>query len=277
MSNKKAIVTLAIGKRFSRMVKRYCAKNWQEYADKYDYDVIFIEDPLDLSERGLSRSPAWQKCLILSQDWSKKYDRIVWIDTDILLNPNAPDVTDGVPVDKIGAVDEYFYPNKDMYFTALDRMYKYWEKLGYNPVINPTSKEYYKSFGLDCDIEHIVQTGVMVLSPKYHREIFEHVYYNYEEKGLNYEMRPLSYEILKNNLVHWLDTRFNVLLPFNKALYYPFLLNEKKTLPFYSRNKTKKLILESIFINSYFLHFTGAVKEMKLLDWKNTSFNNFIT
>ncbi len=42
--------------------------------------------------------------------------------------------------------------------------------------------------------EEVVQTGVMVFTPKQHREVLEYVYYNYEEKGLNYEMRPLSKE-----------------------------------------------------------------------------------
>jgi len=269
MSNKKAIVTLAIGKRFTRMVNKICLKNWQLYADKHGYDLIICETPLDNSELGKSRCAAWQKCLVLSQEWSKKYERIVWMDTDIIINPNAPDICEGVPDEKIGGINEFASPSREEYNTALSRMYEHWNNLGYSPVINYGAKAYYKSFGIECELEDVVQTGVMVFNPELHREVLEHVYYNYEEKGLNYEMRPLSYEILNNNLIHWIDNRFNVLLQFQKALYYTFLLelNTKKP-SFLCKKEITKLCNEAVFSNSYFLHFTGKTEEMKLLDWQ---------
>lgn len=266
---KKAIVTLAVGKRFARMVRNYCHTNWKMYAEKYGYDLIIIKELLDKTEFGQSRCAAWQKCLVLSQDWSHKYDRIVWTDTDIIINPNSPNICNGVPEDKIGAVDEFSFPTKQEYNIALSRMYKHWENLDYNPTINFGAKAYYKNFGIECDFEEVVQTGVMVFNPKNHREVMEHVYYNYEEKGLNYEMRPLSYEIIKNNYHHWIDHRFNMHIQFLKALYYPFLLELGIQKPSgFCKKEIKKLCVDSMFANSYFLHFTGATEEMKLLDWE---------
>lgn len=266
---KKALVTLAVGKRFARMVKEFCHTNWKMYAEKYNYDLIIIEDLLDNTEFGKSRCAAWQKCLVLSQEWSQKYDKIVWLDTDIIINPNSPDICEGVPNDKIGAVDEFSFPTKADYNTALSRMYKHWDNLGYNPSINFSAQAYYKNFGIDCNFEEVVQTGVMVFNPKIHKEVMEHVYYNYEEKGLNYEMRPLSYEIIKNNYHHWIDHRFNMHIQFLKALYYPFLLQLDISKPsVLCKREIKKLCIESMFANSYFLHFTGATEEMKILNWK---------
>ncbi len=264
--NKKAIVTIAVGKRFERMVRDYCLTNWKLYADKHGYDLIIIDKPLDEED---DRCVAWQKCLVCSQDWSQKYDRIVWIDTDIVINPNSPDIIDGVPEDKIGAVDEFSFPTRQEYDIALSRMYQHWENLGYNPTINYGAKTYYKNFGIECDFEEVVQTGVMVFNPKVHREVLEHVYYNYEEKGLNYEMRPLSYEILNNNFEFWLDKRFNMHIQFLKALYYPYLLElDYKKPSFFCKDEVLKLNIEAMFANSYFLHFTGVTNEMKLLNWK---------
>ena len=54
-----------------------------------------------------------------------------------------------------------------------------------------------RSMELPSGQAHIVQTGVMVLSPKHHREVLEHAYHAYEDRGFNYEMRPLSHEILR--------------------------------------------------------------------------------
>lgn len=269
MKNKKAIATLAVGKRFSKMVEKTCKKNWKLYAEKYGYDLIICEELWDNSDFGKSRCAAWQKCLALSQDWSKNYEKIVWLDTDIIIHPNAPDICADVPEDKIAAINEFASPSREQYNLALSRMYEHWKNLGYNPVINYGAKAYYKSFGIECGFEDVVQTGVMVFNPYLHKEVLEHVYYNYKEKGLNYEMRPLSYEILKNNLIHWIDYRFNMLLQFQKALHYPFLLelNVEKP-PFYCHKKVTKLCIDAVFSNSFFLHFTGKTEEMKFLDWE---------
>lgn len=267
--NKKAIVTLAVGKRFSRMVNNFCRENWKFYAEKYGYDLIICEELWDNSDFGKSRCAAWQKCLVLSQDWSQKYDRIVWVDTDIIINPNSPDITENIPEEKIGAVDEFSFPTKEKYQLALSRMYKHWENLGFNPTINYSAPEYYKNFGIECNFNEVVQTGVLLLNPKIHKEVLEHVYYNYEEKGLNYEMRPLSYEILNNNFQYWLNKRFNMHIQFLKALYYPYLLELDIQRPsFLNKKEILKLNIETIFANSYFMHFTGATHEMKLLNWK---------
>jgi len=269
MKNNKAIVSLAVGKRFSRMVEQLCRKNWKLYAEKHGYDLIICQELWDNSEFGKSRCAAWQKCLVLSQEWSKNYNKIVWIDTDIIINPNAPDICENIPDDKIGAVNEFSHPSRKLYNLALSRMYEHWTNLKYNPVINYGAKAYYKSYGIECDFEDVVQTGVMVFNPHLHKEVLENVYYNYEEKGLNYEMRPLSYEILKNNLEYWINGKFNTLLQFQKALYYPFLLELDTPKPsFLCKNEIKKLCIDAVFKNSYFLHFTGAPQEMSLLEWE---------
>src|ERR1035437_3334002 len=73
MNRTKAIVTLAIGDRYLRHWKHTCEANWRAYAARHDFDVICIDKPLDDSERARKRSPAWQKCLVLSQEFSQRY------------------------------------------------------------------------------------------------------------------------------------------------------------------------------------------------------------
>ncbi len=68
MKQSKALVTLAIGEKYLHHWKNFAQNNWQKYADKHGYDLICIDTPLDTSERAQARSPAWQKCLILSQE-----------------------------------------------------------------------------------------------------------------------------------------------------------------------------------------------------------------
>jgi hypothetical protein len=293
MNNSKAIVTLAVGKKYLDQWRRLCQSNWQKYADQHGYDLICIDTPLDNSERAQKRSPAWQKCLVLSQGFSQKYERIVWIDSDILINcENAPCITAGVPVDEVGAVNEWATPSPDLYALSIARRNEYFKLSEIDYIDDITIEKFYKNCGLSPKIDGTVQTGVMVLSPKYHRHILEKVYYEYEDKGAskwNYEMRPLSWELLEARCVHWIDYRFNLTWLDYISLHYPFLLKPSPKLTRKMQSKLHRLSLHLgisfqnelrracanvAFMNSFFLHFAGSSADQVLVDTTTTSWRN---
>lgn len=278
---RKALVTLAIGKKYIRRFSKSCRHLWKDYAEKNNFDLIVITEALDNSPKAQSRSPAWQKCLILSNPDIQRYDRVVWVDSDILINPGSPDICKNVPIDKVGAVDSYATPNREDYRLVLERLYEHWSRNGI-PFINElTATDFHRNFGLDEEFESVVQTGVIVLSPKYHRELLESVYHNYEDKGpayWNYEMRPLSYEILKNKCEFWLPPKFNMPWPLLKGFHYPFLMSRnnlfKKVLYKVGVPPKASLITKcatTAFLNNYFLHFCGSSGEMKYVNTQITS------
>lgn len=296
MKNSKAIVTLVIGKRYLNKWKKLAHYNWQKYADKYGYDLIFIDTPLDNSERAQKRSPAWQKCLILSQDFSQQYERIVWIDSDILINlAFAPCIVQNVPIDKVGATDEWSSPTPQLYSQTLERKYEYYKYAGLDIVHDNTAKKFYSNYGLPPKFDKTVQTGVMVLSPHHHRQILEKVYFEYEDKGVpewNYEMRPLSWELLETDSIHWIDYRFNLIWFDYLCLHYPFALEksryplirkiERKVQSLSSdfgippRSSLRKLCANTAFTNSFFLHFAGCSSDMILVDTQSASWRNLM-
>ena len=297
---KKAIVTLAIGKPYEAMFEKNCQSLWSLYAKKHNFDLIVITDPLDRTPRAQSRTPAWQKCLIFSDPRVQHYDQVVWIDTDILINPNSPDVTVGVPIEKIGVVDEAATPSKDDLKLYLERFHDYFhsdatkasadpgeapsqamvEYLNY--AFNPSA--YYNDFGLAGEFESIVQTGVMVLSRRYHQELLEHVYYDYEDKGpeWNYEQRPLGYEILTQKKEFWMPTKFNMTWVILKALMYPFLDSKstvsERILKKLGRDSRSALIsqcMTATFLNNYFLHYAGGKgSDMQYVDTSGMTFSS---
>ncbi len=219
MSARKALVTIAIGDKFQREWTTLCRNNWQAYADKHNYDLISITSTLDSSERGQNRNPSWQKCLILSQDWSSQYDRIVWLDADILINTaSAPCVAAEVPLEKVGGTDYFDAPVPAYARLTLARKYDYWGDMA---VQNDTPQKYYRTNHIETDLDKVIQCGVLVFSPKHHRELLEHVYHNYEQY-VAYEGRALSYEINKGGYAHWIDERFNAIWMNYKTLFYPF-------------------------------------------------------
>jgi hypothetical protein len=241
VSASQAIVTLAVGHEYAERWHRLCERNWRRYAERHGYDLICIEEPLDHSERARGRSPSWQKLLVLGQPFAEDYERIVWIDADILFGYEAPSVADGVPPELVGAVDEHDLP------TPALRHALYPEGLA----------EYYAAVGLSASFEQIVQTGLMVLCPQHHRELFEHVYTSYEDPGpgLYYEMRPLSWELLRNDRVWWLDARFNRLWDIYRAHQYPFLFDH----PGHPRAADA---VEQALREAYCLHFAGINADM---------------
>jgi hypothetical protein len=251
---KKAIVTIAVGERYFKMFHCICQNNWMEYCDRFGYDLIVIEDKMDTSDRANSRSVAWQKLLILSQDWSSEYDRIVWVDVDVIMNSKyAYDICDGVPIEKVGAVDSYSIPTREIHRIALSRLYDRWRSSSTPFIDNLLPNQYYTNRGINGGhLNSVVQTGVMVCSPIHHRDIFENVYYGYEDEHgaeWNYEMPALSFELLQADLVHWISPRFNFTVGDIEAAFY---------------QSSRESHLKDIYDLSIFMHFAGCAHKMPL-------------
>ena len=251
-----AIVTLAIGADYADRFERHCRASWTAYAQRHGFDLVVITDPLDTSERGKSRSPAWQKCLILGAPQVASYDRVVWVDSDICINPDAPSVTAGVPIERIGATDEHCFPSPEARQAILETI------ISVAPESGDAGKRFWQAWrdpgtwhryvGLPAGQSHIVQTGVLVLSTQHHRALLEHVYRAYEDGGgkhFNYEMRPLSHEIQARGLQHWIDPRFNALL------WWLFLYQNP------SPDDLQRFVRDN-YRRNFFLHFAGCAHLM---------------
>jgi len=229
---KKALVTLALGQHYVSMFNTLCRSNWSAYADRHGYDLIVIDAPLDRSERASKRSPAWQKLLMLSQPWSSRYEQLIWIDSDILINNTlAPDIGGSTPPEKNGAVEAWSIPTRELHDIGLARLFATWKSQGVPYIDNQQPEMYYKNRGFEGGdvFEKVVQAGVFVCSPKYHRTLFEHVYYTYEDHhgpAWNYEIPAFSYEVIKHDLQHWISPHFNFCVSDLVAAFYPFLFQE---------------------------------------------------
>ncbi|WP_293125597.1 hypothetical protein [Microcoleus sp. bin38.metabat.b11b12b14.051] len=285
MTNSKAIVTLTIGKRYLENWQNLCQPNWQKYADRHGYDIICISSPLDDSERAQNRSPCWQKCLILGEESVQKYDRVVWVDADVLINwANAPCIVEGVPVDRVGAAAEWATPNEQLSTEARERLFETW-----GITDEKDERGTYVKYGIPGEFDRIVQDGIMVLSPSHHRSILEKVYHECEETGFG-EMPWLSYELLKADRVQWIDPRFSTVWNVHKALYYPFLLPKPQTESSLLARAKSKLLAKGVpprlvdkrasecattaLMNTFFLHFAGTAGEMRLVDLESTSWRD---
>ncbi len=244
---KRALVTLAIGDRYLGWWRQYAEAGWRQYAERFGLDLIVITESLDVSPRAEARSPAWQKCIIPRQAWAQEYDRMLWLDSDIVINnANAEDLLAAVPDDKVGVLTGESLP----------------------PFVTQSWREVYKaryhtSFGLPSDFEMGMNTGVLAYSPRHVAPLFGRVYDEYEDRGENtwhYEQRPLSWNIFDAKLDHPIDSRYNYGWSRDVHQHYPFVLEDRP-----NREELLRLCLAVSFGRACFLHFCGRHAEMQYL------------
>ena len=280
----KAIVTMAIGDRYLRPWKIHCEANWRAYADRYGFDLICIEKPFDTSRRALQRNPSWQKCLILGQPILRDYERILWIDSDVLINVSlAPNICENVPIEKVGAVNDKSLPSPELHKTALLRLRQARGWKGWTEDTKHPGRAYYEFMGLSPDFDQVVNMGILLLSPAHHHKLLQKIYYDYEDRGgreFHMEMPAGSWELLKAGVVHWLDRRFNAVWTYDEVINYPFLVNLDHGPRNYDRIKRKligmglawtslldvrRACLNASFWRSFFLHFGGREDTLSLM------------
>jgi len=262
-----AIVTLVVGDKYKHLFYKYSFKSFVKYAEKVGADLIVIDKQIDLSEKSKLRSIAWQKLLILSQEWSDKYNQILWVDSDIVINNiNADNIFETTPVEKIGGVDAYKIPNKIAYQAGLERLYAYWDKQGVDYIRNLTPHDYYlnRDISTKNSLDSVLHTGVFLCSPKHHKDIFINIYSQdtkINEAFGNYEMPLMSARLIEAELVHWINHKFNYCVNEIIASEYPELIQKD----YFFRNIKLKKVIKEIYLSGNFIHFAGCTNNMKYL------------
>jgi len=109
MSN--AIFSICVGN-FYKDICQITYPTIKDYANKINADFLIITET-DL------KYPHYAKFEIKSL--LDKYDRVLYLDSDILINPNSPDIFNIVSEDKIGMLDESVlgYHNKFIDFLEI--------------------------------------------------------------------------------------------------------------------------------------------------------------
>ena len=234
------LVTLAIGDKYLEEYNRLFRKSQEEYAKKHGYDFMVITDYLDKTCQ-VKDAISFNKILVCSQPWSEKYEFIVFIDADILINPNAPAIhSQCINKKGIGIIDEYSQPSYENRLVIQKRMN--WES---------TASEYYKLCNFEIKTQHVLNTGVLVMQPKKHRYMLDEIYTSYVGKsynhprGFHYEQSAIGYELLTRKRAEILPNTFNAVWGMYKIYNYI--------------NPHVDFNLSAFFKNNHFIHFAGKV------------------
>ena len=132
-----AVVTIAIGDKYQKMGE-ITHPRIKQYADKINADFIIID-----KQKISNTTPHWEKFQLL--DFLSQYDRILFLDTDVLIRKNCPNLFDLVPEDKIGMFNECpFVERRDVAMEMCADAYKMkdfrWDGKYYNSGVMIVSK-----------------------------------------------------------------------------------------------------------------------------------------
>ena len=82
-----------------------CIKSVKQYCNKYNIELSLVtKSKFNIGKHFGYNFGIWEK--FQAAEDLDKYDRILCMDGDVLISPNAPNVFDIVPYNKIGAVYE---------------------------------------------------------------------------------------------------------------------------------------------------------------------------
>lgn len=152
---KKAVVTICIGDEFFELAK-FTHPTIKSYADRIGAEFIVISE--------CKTTPHWEKFAI--NDLLNTFDRIIYLDTDLIVRDDCPDLFDVVPYNQIGAFNEAKFAHREYSIIETAKAY------GIDPSKISWNGKYYN-------------TGVMVIS-KCHKKFFkkpEKEYSNFYEQG----------------------------------------------------------------------------------------------
>jgi hypothetical protein len=258
--NSRLIVTVAIGEQYRDLWEGGCRASWELYAAQWNADIVVITGYLDDSEAALARSPAWQKLLILDQPWAQRYQSVLWLDADILISPRALNIFEyATDPTKIGLCVNGGRLSEAERLIYLERLYGV--QFRADMAAMAWSQETYKHYTHDALPEHDVMynTGVMVLSPPHHSDLFRDVYQG-KEYGKLYEQPLLSHEIIERGLAQELVPRFNWGVH-ESLVMYTWRWNYGDISRYHAASR---FLVERELDNAYFLHFYGSMAVMKL-------------
>lgn len=227
---KTAICTLVVGERFERLFDQYVVASWRDYCTRHGYELVVFRRLLKALP---GKSPSWQKLFILEQPELQGFEKIIWLDADIIIAENAPPLE--VPAGKIGYIQEKPFTGSIESWFALFSL--------------PPAPD-------------IVQGGVLCLEPEHHAILQEAVIF--PETSM-YEMPALSTCVSRANIGHHLDPRFNALLGTLMLDYAPrWIVTNKliKEMLWQLHYPPLRRAVREVCEKSWFIHAAGAKRDL---------------
>ena len=276
-NSKNFIITIAIGKTYYDSWKKYASPTWIDYCKKYGLGLMVICKYLIDKDHPKWKKATWHKMLIGNyiQENKLKIENVCYLDTDILLNPNSPNIFKAYNKKKISVVSAIHgmsysldYVRRKIAFNRhnyLDKRYPL------DSALFMTKKSFYK-YHKFSEQKDIINMGVFIFNVKVHSKLMLSWFNKYDKHLKNLtgggDNPQISYEMLNYGKLNWLDYKYNCIWNYEMASKYSFLYSDMKN------QKLIKTCIEDSLKDNYFLHFAGTWNEGAMWKMKNIFINS---
>ena len=265
--SKNAIITIAIGKTYLKRWEIYAKPSWELYCKKYNINLFVVTEDLISEEHKKWKKATWQKLLIgkTIKNYGFDIDNICYLDTDILISPNARNIFNNYNKKKYGLVSKVkglpFHLNTTLKKIAYFRNLYYDNGYPLDSALFMDINQVYKFSKLSPQ-DNYACAGVIVFNVDNHCEEMNSWFMKYDVNTVSTtggDQTHINWEIQNTNRVSWIDYEFQALWLFEMASKYTFLYNIK--------NSTEEDIKNSIracLMSVDFLHFAGSWPESNM-------------
>ena len=240
---KVAIVIFVMGDTYIQKFNSKFRPSVSDYCNKHGYELIILDDYIKPEINMDKKKFYWQRMLI--PDKFSNYDYVVSMDSDIFVNPHSPPIPfNEIPEGKVAAVNERKYFGN----------YEWRERVQVKSGWEKTGKEWYLLSGETKDYNDHINGGLVIYQPKHHAKMFKELYENNVNNYMKYhqdDQSIISSFVIDNNLIYWLDERFNKIWYFWKEIFYP----DFDSLP----EHLKRLYIRNFTSLNFFTHFTTHI------------------
>jgi hypothetical protein len=241
------IVVLVVGEAYTKTFQSFFLNNLVNYCNihHYELDVLdkVIKPPAEGEPPMNKRQFFWQRMLIPSK--YRDYDYVITMDSDIYVSLNAPALPLAeIPRGKVGAVNERKYFQNYEWREQLQVKFG-WERTG---------RDWHARSGLDRPYNDHINAGLIIYQPAYHADALVALYNDNIDNYMIFhqdDQSILSVFFIDNDLIHWIDERYNRIWMFWRHLFYPNFddLDED----------TKRLYVARFTELNYFTHFCSGL------------------
>jgi hypothetical protein len=265
------LTTIATGGNFLQLWDSHARNSWEEYCRCHDLGLIVFDEELAARDSAAWKKAHWQKTLMGEQlaRYAPKVTNVCYLDTDILINPTAPNVFDGYRPDCIGLTSlrkNLPFPYDDVLrriaflrHTHYDNMYPL------DSALFMSVEQLYGYHGLAVQPDEAC-TGLIMFNVANHAELMSGWFHKYDSGVQSItnggEQTHLNYEIQSHGKVIWLNYRFQAIWPFEMAWKYPFLYEACRC----DDVELIRACIEAALYQNHFLHFAGSWHESQM--WK---------
>ena len=257
----KFLVTIAIGAEHCAKWERYALPSWIAYAEANDLGILAVTDDLIAKSDPNWKKATWQKLLLgnaINRDHPEVGD-VCFLDTDILINPFAPNVFDEYDSKSYGLVSQYKNLPMSRHLAQRQsvflRHHFYDKNYPLDSSVFMTAEAQYEYSGLTPH-DDLACAGMFLFNPALHGDEMEgwFVKYSSQTKSITGgDQVHLNWEMLSTNRVQWFPYEFQALWVFEAAWKYSFLFDD------YAENHDViRACIEASLFSNYFLHFAGS-------------------